>query len=71
MMMFLCFFISFFLSLNNRIAVYKAIYPTIGTMTDVVSAIDQVTSGFPSEFVNISMKIFDDDDDDDRQQWRE
>lgn len=29
-------------SLFNRIAVYKAIYPTVGTMADVVSAIDQV-----------------------------
>lgn len=26
----------------DRIAVYKAVYPTVGTITDVVAAIDQV-----------------------------
>jgi hypothetical protein len=26
-----------------RIAVYKAVYPTVGTITDVVAAIDQVS----------------------------
>lgn len=35
------FFIYIFF-LNHRIAVYKAVYPTVGTLADVVSAIDQV-----------------------------
>lgn len=28
---------------GNRIAVYKAVYPTVGTLTDVVAAMDQVS----------------------------
>lgn len=28
--------------IKRRIAVYKAVYPTVGTLTDVLSAIDQV-----------------------------
>lgn len=31
-----------FLFLPSRIAVYKAIYPSIGTIADVVSAVEQV-----------------------------
>lgn len=27
----------------NRIAMYKAIYPTVGTLADVLAAIDQVS----------------------------
>ena len=27
---------------GNRIAAYKAVYPTVGTLADVVAAIDQV-----------------------------
>lgn len=31
------------LLMTNRIAVYKAIYPSIGTLSDVLAAIDQVS----------------------------
>lgn len=36
------------LYLLHRIAVYKAIYPSLGTLTDLVAAIDQVTTIFVS-----------------------
>lgn len=32
------------LFLSNRIAVYKAVYPTVGTLADVVAAMDQVSN---------------------------
>lgn len=34
--------IDYWLLFGNRVAVYKAVYPTVGTFADVVAAIDQV-----------------------------
>ena len=33
-----------FCGIFYRIAVYKAIYPSVGTMADVIAAIDQVSA---------------------------
>lgn len=36
-------FLFFLTPSGYRIAVYKAVYPTVGTMTDVIAAMDEVS----------------------------
>ena len=41
------------MNLLHSIAVYKAIYPSLGTLTDLVAAIDQVTTHLHSLVLNL------------------
>lgn len=45
----------------DRIAVYKAIYPTVGVLSDVLAAIDQViinSEALSSEFLGLRILVF-------------
>lgn len=41
----------------NRIAIYKAVYPTVGTLTDVVSAIDQVSTHILDFYLSVPDRL--------------